>query len=115
MPPPTPSGTPYYNPQIQIETYGNDQSGNFWVQHVDQKIQIGWQNLPQNITDITIARSESESEPWTTVLTQHDPAKGSQSIQVVDDTVGVSYYYELIAFDGENTIAIYGPAYLTAQ
>lgn len=112
----TPTGTPYYNPQIQISGYGSDQNGNFWVQHVDQKIQMGWQNLPQDTTSIVIYRSPNQDGPWTMVLTQNNPGvNGSYSIQVVDDTLGSPYYYEMNAVAGSSTIATYGPIYLAGQ
>lgn len=113
---PTPTGTPYYNPKVQIETYGSDQSGNFWVQHVDQKIQIGWQNLPPGTTAITVTRSQNQDGPWVTFLTQENPGTtGSYAIQLVDGTLNDSYYYEMAAFNGSTTIATYGPIYLAGQ
>src|SRR6185437_14903912 len=88
--PPTPTGTPYYNPQVKISAYGAEQTGNFWVQQIDQKIQIGWQNLPPETTSIVIERSQNENGPWTTVLEQQISAStASYSIQIVDDTFGV--------------------------
>jgi len=112
----TPTGTPYYNPQIQISGYGSGQNGNFWVQHVDQKIQMGWQNLPPDTTSIVIYRSPNQDGPWATVLAQNNPGvNGSYSIQVVDDTLGSPYYYEMNAVAGSSTIATYGPIYLAGQ
>ncbi len=113
---PAPSGTPYYNPQIQIEAYSSGQSGTFWVQHLDQKIEIGWQNLPAQTTSIVISRSQNQNGPWTNVLALQNPGTaGSYSIQVVDNTLGVPYYYLMTAFAGSATVATYGPAYLAGQ
>jgi hypothetical protein len=112
-PPPTPSGTPFYNPQVQIEGYGQAQTNNFWVQHVDQKIQIGWQNLPPTTTSVVILRAQNQDGPWAVVLTQENPGvNGAYSIQVVDDTLGIPYFYEMNAVAGSSTIATYGPVYL---
>ncbi len=112
----TPSGTPFYNPQIQIESYGSGRSGTFWVQHLDQKIQIGWQNLPSQTTSIVISRSQNQTGPWTDVLTLQNPGTGgSYSIQIVDNTLGVPYYYAMTAYAGTATLAIYGPEYLAGQ
>jgi hypothetical protein len=112
-PPPTPSGTPFYNPQVQIEGYGPAQTNNFWVQHVDQKIQIGWQNLPPTTDGLVILRAQNQDGPWAVVLTQENPGvNGAYSIQVVDDTLGTPYYYEMNAVEGSTTIATYGPVYL---
>jgi len=110
----TPTGTPYYNPQVKIETYGADQTGNFWAQHIDQRIQLGWQNLPAQTDNLVISRSQNQNGPWTAVLAQENPA-GTYSIQVVDDTLGAPYYYELVAYEGSTTIATYGPEYLASN
>lgn len=111
---PPPQGTPYYNPQLQISSYGSDQSGSFWVQHVDQKIQIGWQSLPPDATSIVVYRSPNQDGPWiTAVLTQENPdVNSAYSIQIVDDTLDQPYYYEMQALAESTTIATYGPVYL---
>ncbi len=112
-PPSAPTGTPYYSPKMQIEGYGSAQTNNFWVQHVDQKIQIGWQNLPPTTTSIVILRSQNQNGPWAAMLTQQNPGvNGAYSIQVVDNTLGVPYYYEMNALAGNTVIATYGPVYL---
>jgi hypothetical protein len=122
QPPPAPNSTssgggnggiPYYSPKVQISGYGSEQSGNFWVQHIDQKIQIGWQNLPPETTNLAIFRSPNQDGPWNAVLTQGNPGvNGSYSIQIVDDTLGQPYYYKMDALAGSTTIATYGPVYL---
>jgi hypothetical protein len=101
---------------VQIEGYSPAQSNNFWVQHVDQKIQIGWQNLPPDTTSIVILRSANQDGPWVEVLSQENPGvNGAYSIQVVDDTLGSPYYYEMNAVVGSTTVATYGPIYLSGQ
>lgn len=111
--PPAPSGTPYYNPQVQVSSYQQNPTANFWVQHVDQTIQIGWQNLPVITTSIVISRSASSTGPWSPLLTQTNPGQnGSYSIQVVDETVDQPYYYLMDANAGTTTVATYGPFYL---
>ena len=108
---PPPPGIPYYTPQVQISGYGSPQAGTFWVQHVDQKIEIGWQNLPPQTTELIVSRAQSADGPWTAVLTQEDPS-GSYSLQVVDNTLGQTYYYKLEAFAGTALLATYGPVTL---
>lgn len=110
---PPPSGTPYYNPQIELSGYGSGQTGNFWVEYVDKKIEIGWQNLPTSTTAIAVLRAPDSSGPWTTILTRSgiDPT-GPSTIQIVDDTLGETSYYELEAKGGGAIIAIYGPVSL---
>ena len=110
----TPTGTPYYNPQIQISAYGSGQSGNFWVQPLDQKIQIGWQDIPAQATSIVVVRSTNQNGPWSQLLSQQNPGT-SGSIQVVDNTVGQPNYYEMNAIAGTSTIATYGPVYLSGN
>lgn len=112
---PTPSGTPYYNPQIQISGYGPAIDAQFYAQHVDRRIQLGWQKLPPNTTRIVIYRSPAGSGPWVDVLAQTIANTGAYSIQVADNTVGAPYYYEMTAFNGTSSIATYGPVFLAAQ
>ncbi len=108
----SPSGIPYYNPQVQITAYGTA-PGSFWVSHINQSIEIGWQNIPIGIDTITVARSASSTGPWNTIIIQHNPGtSGSYSLQLVDNTLGEPYYYEMAALEGTTTIATYGPAYL---
>lgn len=109
----TTSGIPYYNPQVQITAYGNA-PGSFWVSHVNQNIEIGWQNIPAGIDTITVARAASSTGPWNTIIIQHNPGtNGSYSLQLVDGTFNDPYYYEMTALEGTTTVATYGPAYLT--
>ncbi len=110
---PAPSGTPYYTPEIKISGYGQPPGGSFWVQHIDQKIQIGWQGLPPPMTRIEVARAASGTGPWSTILIQENPdLVGPYSLQLVDDTLGQPYYYELNGYAGSSTIGTYGPVYL---
>ncbi len=109
----TPAGTPYYNPQVQIQGYLAPQPGNFWVTHTGQGIEIGWQDIPTSTTSVVILRSSNENGPWSIVFTQSDPVTaGPYTIQIVDDTFGVPYYYEMNAVAGTATAAAYGPVYL---
>ncbi len=87
---------------------------NFLVEHDDQKIQISWQSLPANTYEIVVARSASDTDPWTPVLTETNiSTDGPYSIQIVDDTLGDPYYYEMDAEDvSGNIITTYGPTLL---
>lgn len=112
-PGPTPTGTPYYSPEIQISSYGSSHDQSFWVEHVDQKIRIGWQNLPPQTTSVAVVRSSNQDGPWTTILTQENPdTSGASSIQVVDNTFGAPFYYEMNALVDSTVIETYGPVYL---
>jgi hypothetical protein len=122
-PTPSPTGTPgnsntttttytYYNPQVQGIGYGTA-NGSFWVEHVSQSIEIGWQDLPANANTIIISRSQSDSGPWNQMLAEQNPAEnGSSSITLVDGTLDEPYYYEMTALDGSTTLGTYGPIYL---
>jgi hypothetical protein len=113
---PEPTGVPYYNPQVQISGYGSPHADNFWVEHVDQKIALGWQNLPTSTDNIVIYRAPNQDGPWTIVLSQNNPVvDGPYTFQVVDDTLGAPYFYKMNANEDGTTVASYGPTYLPAQ
>lgn len=106
------SGNPYYNPQIQVTGYGTA-NGSFWVDHANQSIEIGWQDLPAVVDSIIVARSQDKTGPWNQILAQKNPSpSGSYSLQLVDGSLGDPYYYEMTAFTGTTTVGIYGPIYL---
>jgi len=112
-PPPPSTDIPYYNPQLQLSGTQPKQTGSFLVQHVDQKIQIAWQNLPTSTTGLAIYRSPNQDGPWSLVLSQQSPGVlDSYSIQLVDDTLGAPFYYEMLAQNGSTTIGTYGPIFL---
>ena len=109
---PAPSGNPYYNPQVQVMGYGTAQ-GTFWVQHVNQSIEVGWQDLPSSTDDLIFSRAASSTGPWNKFLEQKNPGStGSYSLQIVDGTLNEPYYYEMTAFQGAVSSATYGPIYL---
>ena len=90
----TPSSTQgdaYYNPEVQITGYGTA-PGSFWVEHVNQNIEIGWQNIPANVNTILVARSASSTGPWGTIITQQNPGEnGSYSLRLVDNSLKQTY------------------------
>lgn len=104
----------YYNPQGGISgTASGTVTENFLVQHVDQKIQIGWQNLPADTDLIVVSRSASNTGPWVAVLTQNNPVVNMPySIQIVDDTLGNAYYYKMDGYEENGTTNTYGPVLL---
>jgi hypothetical protein len=112
LPAPSASGTPYYNPQVQIYAYAASGSPIFWVQHAGQGIEIGWQNIPPLTDTIVILRSENQNGPWNAFMTQKKLPTNSYSLQVIDSSLNAPYYYEMQAISGSNTVATYGPDYL---
>lgn len=114
-PPPSSPGAPYYNPQVQVQGYASGETNNFWVQYLNKDIEIGWQNLPPGTASAVISRAAAGDGPWTPIFTQQDPnVNSAYSIQLVDNTLGSPYYYELSAVNGSTTLAVYGPVYLSA-
>lgn len=102
-----------YTPQQTPSAQAVPEKGSFWVQHVDQKIEIGWQNLPQTTTKINVSRSANQAGPWTIILTQSNPdPTGPYSIKLVDSTLNNPYYYKLDAFTNSTIIQTFGPVYL---
>jgi hypothetical protein len=87
---------------------------NFVVQHFDQKIQISWQSLPVNTSQIVVSRSASDTGPWSPILAETNiSTDGPYSILIVDDTLDEPYYYEMEAQDNNSdTISTYGPTLL---
>jgi hypothetical protein len=110
-----PSETPYYTPQLQVETYGTTNNGTFWAENQNQGILIGWQNLPSATIRITVTRSESTNGPWATILSQNNPGpSGSDNLQIIDSTIGTPYYYEMTATQSTGGSISYGPVYVPA-
>ncbi len=107
-----PSGDPYYNPQVQVMGYAGTQ-GSFWVQHINQSVEVGWQDLPSNTNDLIFSRAASSTGPWNQFLVQKDPGgTGSYSLQIVDGTLNKPFYYEMTAMQRAGSSATYGPIYL---
>lgn len=105
-------GNPYYNPQVQVMGYAGTQ-GSFWVQHVNQSIEVGWQDLPSSTNDLIFFRAASSTGPWNQFLVQKDPGStGSYSLQIVDGTLNEPFYYEMTAMQGTVSSITYGPIYL---
>lgn len=114
-PPPIYLGIPYYTPQGTISGYGQPRSGSFWVQHTDNKIDIGWQNFPAGTPSFIVSRSQNQSGPWLQVLAQQNPPTtgGPYSIKILDHTLYDPYYYKMDIYDQDGDItASYGPEYL---
>jgi len=109
-----PTGNAYYNPQVQITGYGTT-LGSFWVEHVNQSIEVGWQNLPTSTDELIFYRSTTQDGPWNQFLKQKNPGStGSYSLQIVDGTLGDPYYYQMVAYANGVTVGTYGPIYLPA-
>ncbi|HVM76947.1 MAG TPA: hypothetical protein VMU07_02220 [Candidatus Paceibacterota bacterium] len=111
----THAGNPFYNPQVQITGYGQA-NGSFWVQHSNQNIEIGWQNLASDTTDIIFYRAQNNDGPYDQFLEQANPGStGSYSLQLVDAYTDQPLYYEMIAWQGSSASETYGPVYVPAN
>lgn len=105
----------YYTPQVQVSSTSTPSTAEFWVYHTDQKIEIGWQNLPTSTTKIIVLRAPQESGAWAAVLTQQNPDPvGPFKIKLDDETLRSDQYYKLEARAANTLIATYGPILLPA-
>ena len=105
------SGTVYYSPSGSVSGVSQPQTANFWVEHVNNDLQINWQNIPSDATEAIVYRSASGSGPWTKILDQSNPAV-SYSIGIVDNSLNGTYYYKLDVLKGGSIEAEYGPVEL---
>ncbi len=92
---------------------------NFWVTYPDagqNRLLVGWQNLPSATTRIVLSRSINSGGPWSNFFLQQNPViVGPYNIYLVDIGVGTSFYYQLAAFDANGLrLATFGPVYLNA-
>ncbi len=102
----------YYTPSGQISgTSSVISTATFWVQHINKKIEIGWQNIPSSTTKIIIYRSQSESSGYTKLLEQTN-LQTSYVIQLEDNAVTEDYYYKMEAKNDSTLIGSYGPVFL---
>lgn len=104
----------YYTPSGQISGTSTPETAIFWVQHVNKKIEIGWQNLPTGTTKIVVLRSLSENLEYVTLLTQTDPNIQSDFIRLDDHTINQAYYYKMKVYSGSSLTNTYGPVLLPA-
>lgn len=120
--PPAPTSTPpgatntitYYTTAGQISGSVSPPSQNFWVRHVNKKIEISWQNLPADTSKIVVSRAPDQNGPWTTLLSQEQPVlTGPYTIYLVDEAVNTSSYYLLQAYaTSSSATASFGPVFL---
>jgi len=111
--PTAPPGTICYTPNGTPIGPCDAPKENFWVQHIDKKIEIGWQNIPPATDEVFVYRSTSTNGPWELLLDQNSPAD-SYIIRLVDNTVGVDYFYKMDARQNGHLLQSYGPVFLEA-
>ncbi len=114
-PPQTPpvNQVAYYTPDGKIAGYYTPQTNPFWVLHVNQSIEIGWQNLPPPTNVLIVYRSASQTGPWDELLNQKNPSTSTPDfVRLIDYTISDSYYYRMDALSGTNIIAAYEPIFL---
>lgn len=102
----------YYTPSGEISGTSTPQTASFWVGHVNKKIEIGWQNLPEDTTKIKVWRSESENSDYELLLTQQDPKINSDYIRLDDHTISTDHYYKMELYAGTSLTQTYGPLLL---
>ncbi len=114
-PPPPPSGPPvaYYTPSGQIAGYFTPQLDPFYVTHVNEYIEISWQNLPPPTDVIIVYRSQDQNGPWKELLRQEQPSTSTRDfVRLIDYTLTNSYYYRMDALSGSQVLAAYEPVFL---
>jgi uncharacterized membrane protein YgcG len=115
-PPPTPTYLNiiyYYSPNGNLIGTSTPIVANFWVQHINKNIEVGWQNLPPQTELIRVYRSKNTSGPWEFLLeqTQIDYV-GPSSLKIIDSTLNTPYYYRIEARVGSEILADFGAVYL---
>ncbi len=113
--PPPPDGNQkvYYDPESKPSGYYTPQTGTFWVQHISDAIEFGWQALPTSTNILTVSRSSATNGPWSAVIHQEQPdIIGPYTIRIASDALNQPFYYQLEVFEGTTLIAIYGPVLL---
>lgn len=112
------SGNPneitYYTPSVILSGTSTPQTANFWVSHVDKRIEIGWQNVSPQTSKAIVSRSPSSNGPWEKLLEQEKPATNTPYfIRIVDNTLHEAYYYKLETRSASNSLLnSYGPILL---
>ena len=83
------------------------------MKHINNFIELGWQNLSTSTDHLTVSRALAAEGPWTPLLNQTNPdATGPYTIRLVDNTIGTPHYYKLDTFVGTIFIYGYGPLLL---
>lgn len=108
----TPGYICYYSPAGQVTGTSTARTASFWVTHVNQKIEIGWQNLTSDITRVIIYRSPAQNN-WVKLVEQSNPILNEPySFQLNDNTISKSYYYEMETYAGVSQKETLGPILL---
>lgn len=102
----------YYTPDGNISGAQIQNTSDFWVQHVNRAIEIGWQNI-SGADKITVSRSLNQTGDWNAILNQNDPTS-SYYIRLIDETIFTDYYYKMDIYSGENITKTIGPILLPA-
>ncbi|MBI2034043.1 MAG: hypothetical protein HYT13_03015 [Candidatus Liptonbacteria bacterium] len=89
---------------------------NFWVEHVNQRIEIGWQNMPSGTDKIVVSRSVVSEGLWKKLFEQQGPFENKPYvIRLLDETIDSPQYYKLEALSSSGAILqTFGPLLLPA-
>ena len=115
LPPPPPSDEEgaYYTPDGQLVSPNPIDLGDFWVQHVNKRIEIGWKNLLAGTDSIVVDRSKTQSGGYSQFLEITNPLP-ADSLHLVDNTINEAYYYKMTALGGTSILDVFGPEFLPA-
>ena len=120
VPPPSlplcPPGIPcYYTPQLSLSGTSTPSTASFWVHHIDDDIELGWQNLPTSTTKVIASRATSENSPWVELLRQQNSVQTDYyRIRFADETLYQTRYYKIDLYTGTQKTGTHGPLLLSA-
>ncbi len=117
---PTPTSSPstdtstqtYYTPTGEVSGTSTVPTENFWVLHVHNKIEIGWQNIPSSTNQIIIYRSKTETGGYQKLLEQQNPKTTYDFLRIDDHTLPEAYYYKMETKMNSTILETYGPEFL---
>lgn len=114
--PQCPPGMPcYYTPQLTLSGTSTPPTASFWVHHVNDDIELGWQGLPTSTTRIIALRAVAETGPWVELLRQQNPVQILYyRIRFSDETLYETRYYKIERYEGAIKKDTYGPLLLNA-
>lgn len=103
----------YYAPDGTITGTIEIQRNDFWVDHINRSIEVGWQHLPSGTKEIVVYRSQQSAGPWLELFRQADPVSPS-SLRVLDNTLYTAHYYRMDARSSAGILKSYDPVFLPA-
>ncbi|RME59705.1 hypothetical protein D6779_03665, partial [Candidatus Parcubacteria bacterium] len=114
--PPAQEGT-FYTPELKVSsTELPDPTEHFWARHVNNQIELGWQEIPSATSLVIVQRSPQAQGGFQELLRQNNPETvGPYTLRLVDDTLHKPRYYLMQAYGADDELLQeYGPVFLDA-